>query len=167
MVRGAWVIAEYTAELGALSPGARVRIDVGATASSPEFSRDVEVSDVEYAAPTPVTDTAMARYLTWTPGSPLEVYWRRSTAAPTTVGFTFNLFTTAGEAYSLVCTSGPAATHLSVPASVLGAFRELSPSMGVGGVTSILTASAPTRSQAGAVEVTTSTGSFTVSGTRW
>jgi hypothetical protein len=47
------------------------------------------------------------------------------------------------------------------------ALYNLSPAMGVGGVSNILTASAPSTAMVGGVEVTTSAASFTVAGTRW
>jgi hypothetical protein len=166
-VRGPWVIVEYRAELPGVANGTRVRVEVGATASSPAVTRDLVVTDTEYAPPTPVTDTPTARYLTWTRGSALEVAWRTIGAAPSVVGLTFNLFTPTSESYALSCTAAAGATRLTVPATVLMALYNLSPAMGVGGVSNILTASAPSTAMVGGVEVTTSAASFTVAGTRW
>ncbi len=56
------VLATYAIEISpALPVGATVRIDVGAIGTMPAFFREITVSDGQYAAPSPITDTASAR----------------------------------------------------------------------------------------------------------
>lgn len=167
MVQGPWVIAEFGASLPDLSPGTRVRVAVPATANSPAFTRELVVSDIRYAAPTPITDNATARYLTWAPGAPMQVAWQRVGPAATNVGLTFTTFTTLGQSYAIRCTPAAGAAGLTVGQTVLMPFYEVARAMGVGGASAILTASTTAQGMEGSVAVATGTGAYTVAGVRW
>jgi hypothetical protein len=118
-------------------------------------------------APTPITESAMARYLTWRPGAPMQVAWQRQGPTPTTVGLTFTVFTTSEQSYALRCTSAAGAAGLTVGQAVLMPLYEVARAMGVGGASAILTASASAQGTEGGVAVVAGTGGYTVAGVRW
>ncbi len=167
MVRGPWVIAEFSASLPDLSPGTRVRVAVPAASTSPAFTRELVVSEIRYAAPTPIVDDATTRYLTWRPGAPMQVAWQRLGPATTTVGLTFSTFTTQGQTYAIRCTSAAGAAGLTVGQTVLMPLYEVARAMGVGGTSAILTASSSAQGMEGSVTVVAGTGAYTVAGVRW
>ncbi len=114
------VVARYTVNFPSpLPPGTMLRVEVDAFGSVPSFSRDVLVTDVRYAPPSPVTDTPMARYLTRTAGQPMPIALQFSGAMMARSVFDVVMMSTEGLVRELRCELPARATSTTVASSLL------------------------------------------------
>ncbi|MDP3274300.1 MAG: hypothetical protein Q8Q09_03840 [Deltaproteobacteria bacterium] len=161
------VLATYAIEFSpALAVGTTVRIDVGAIGTMPAFFREMVVSDAQYVAPSPVTDTPSARYVTRTAGMPLALAWTLTGGAST--GVWVIPVITSGAIFELTCQPAAGATMTTVPVTVLDAASPYVP-MSLGGASALLYVrrDAPEATLSNGTRVITRTGSSIVAGTRW
>lgn len=115
-----YVVGRYNASFASvLAAGTVVHIEVDAFGSVPAFSRDVTATEVRYVAPTPVTDNAMARYLTRSAGQPMPVAFELAGAAPTHALFDVIMMSAEGVVRELRCDFSAGRTSTTIASSLL------------------------------------------------
>lgn len=102
-----------------LAAGTMVHVEVDAFGSVPAFSRDIPATESRYVAPTPITETAMARYLTRSAGQPMAVAFELMGATPTHALFDILMYSSEGMVRELRCDFPAGRTTTTIANSLL------------------------------------------------